>query len=658
MLLLCASAAFGANAPGTSSGASQAANSDVASNGVSGPGEQTSYQDRLIDGGNLSPDVSEDLYGGHDPNGWPRAFRIQATTSRLTRNDRRADESGVRMGGMLETPDYGALTLDASLRASSDFTFGSGGLFTLWQLGLPMNGGWFGNNALGVFNTPSTDLARQQFRFFIPSIATAGAATEWRQAGNLQLHAAIGQPGVFTGLYVPGFERLGGRVASGGLQWNISREWAAGVQMANVDAVRFGPGPLAGLGTFSAQSWYAGTAWGTPTARAQLNVIDSTAQGGPHRTGVWLDAGVRDNRVWHTFGAFHLAPNLVWGNQPLTNNLQGGYYRAAFQSRQWILDGGVDYVTPVSGAGTSQLYAIGNARYQYRTGLGFGGGANVRSGTSDAWSVFGFVDQLNPLGVGRAQANFASDGRVSNAQLTLDQSWNNISSVRLSTALLLGRENLASYDTNSVGAAVYGGGQLRSNLTLDVNARYTKAFGEAAADTALANVALNWAFAAGWTASANYYESRNAARLPLTVTSPIPGPVPVQLQRLDDRGVFFSLRYEWQAGTRSAALGGYPGSGSGSVAGVLYLDANDSGRFEAGESGAGNVVILLDGRFAARTDAEGRFEFPSVAPGDHVLSVVPDNLPLPWVVSSEGRIDVKVRVRDRTRVEIQARRLR
>ncbi len=64
------------------------------------------------------------------------------------------------------------------------------------------------------------------------------------------------------------------------------------------------------------------------------------------------------------------------------------------------------------------------------------------------------------------------------------------------------------------------------------------------------------------------------------------------------------------------------------------------------------------GRFAARTNPQGRFEFPAVAAGTHELTVVQDNLPLPWTVSAENRTSVKVGVRDATFVTIAARRLR
>lgn len=625
---------------------------------VGTPGAVADYEDLLIDGGNLTPDIADDIAGGGDPEGWPRAFRMELATSRLTRNDRQINESGIRLGGLLDTPQYGAFALDANLRTSNNDLIGSGGMVSLWQRGLPMNGGWFGNNAVGVFNSPSIDLARQQYRFFIPTLPTVGAATEWRRAGTgLQLQASVGQPGIFTGLYTPTFEGLGGRVATGGLQWNLSREWAAAVQAVDVDDVRFAIGPTATGATVSARSMYGGTSWTTPNARAQLNIVSSELDGGSERAGAWIDGGARDGRTWHSFGGFRLPANLVWGNQPLPSNLQGGYYRAAFQSRQWTVDGGVDYVIPVSGGGSGTLYAIGNARYQVLAGLGVGGGANVRQGVGDAWSAFGFADQSNRWGQGRVQANFASDRAQNNTQLTLDQAWSVPSGARLSTSLLLGRENLERYSANRYGFAVYGGGQLRSSLSVDVNARWDEAFGQVASQNILANASLNWGFATGWIATASYYENRNTGRQPLVVTSPIPEPFSIW-QRLNDRGVFLSVRYDWQAGTPMVPLGGAPGTGSGIVAGVLFLDANDNGRLDAGEDGAPNVTIVLDGRFTVRTDAQGRFEFPSAAAGKHALTIVPDNLPLPWAAPAEGRINVEVGVRDRTRTEIPVRRLR
>ena len=73
----------------------------------------------------------------------------------------------------------------------------------------------------------------------------------------------------------------------------------------------------------------------------QLNLIDGTSvatatPSGPGRT-------PPDPRVGHPgLRAFRIDPNLAWGNQLITNDVQGGYYRADYQSRRWTAGFGID----------------------------------------------------------------------------------------------------------------------------------------------------------------------------------------------------------------------------------------------------------------------------------------------------------------------------
>ena len=122
--------------------------------------------------------------------------------------------------------------------------------------------------------------------------------------------------------------------------------------------------------------------------------------------------------------------------------------------------------------------------------------------------------------------------------------------------------------------------------------------------------------------------------------------------------MFLTFRYQRSAGLHFAPLGGAPGAGAGEIAGMVYLDANYNKRADAGEAGAANVTVVLDGRYSVQTDAAGRFAFPSVATGHHVITVVSDNLPLPWTLVNDGRADVEVATRDRIEVDIAAQRPR
>ena len=127
-----------------------------------------------------------------------------------------------------------------------------------------------------------------------------------------------------------------------------------------------------------------------------------------------------------------------------------------------------------------------------------------------------------------------------------------------------------------------------------------------------------------------------------------------------DRSVFLSLRYERSAGRSAGRASAAPSGGpTGSVTGSLFLDDNGDGVRAASELAAANVTVLLDGRFAVRTDSLGNFEFPRVATGTHTLTVVPDNLPLPWFVDDgNAQRTIQVGVRQATRVDIGARRQR
>ena len=109
--------------------------------------------------------------------------------------------------------------------------------------------------------------------------------------------------------------------------------------------------------------------------------------------------------------------------------------------------------------------------------------------------------------------------------------------------------------------------------------------------------------------------------------------------------------------TQMSPLGGVPGGGAGRISGSVFYDANDDGRREASERGAANVTVILDGRFAIRSDSEGRFDFPLVASGTHSIAVVPDNLALPYSIPGDGRWEVVVRTRETTPLEIAATKL-
>ena len=170
------------------------------------------------------------------------------------------------------------------------------------------------------------------------------------------------------------------------------------------------------------------------------------------------------------------------------------------------------------------------------------------------------------------------------------------------------------------------------------------------------NVGLDWQITPSWSFNASIYENRGVITDPILVESPLATPIVVR-SRPNDRGVFVSLRYSIRAGSASAPLGGRVGGGAGKIAGSVFLDTNSNGMRDGNESGAANVVVVLDGRYTTRTDAIGNYQFSDVASGQHLLAVVQDDLPLPWTVDVDRRYDAPVSTRGITRIDMGAKRI-
>ena len=652
----------------------------------SAPEAAAVYQDRLIGGGTLRPDISAgDYLSTNDSSGLARSVRVDAVASVLSQQGPNAaptiHENGFVADAQWETAGFGAFSADAAARvgggadrfvvAGDDRTS-----FSLHQRDMPFDGGWQADNALGDLNAPLINLARVQQRFMLNSGTLLGAETEWRGPSGVQIVAGGGEPGVFEGIRVPTFQTLGGSTATLGAEWSPAPHLTLGGEYAGArDANIYYQPPTATLlppevsnQRISSDTGLLSGAWQDGLTRAQLNIIDGTLDGNSNALGVWADGAYTAGHYTQTFGAFRIDPNLAWGNQLMASDLQGGYYRVGYQSRRWIADFGVDEVRSVSGHGANSTFLNGDARYQLWRDTGIGGVANVLLSSDGshhaAWSIQGYVDNVNSFGTGRAQLDYADDSQLQDAIATLQQNWALPVGARLATSA--GVEHIHSEalpglpqaDSTIVRLAAYGGGDLTSRLSLDGHVQWAQAIQGRAAPSTSADVNLTYQIARSWGLILSFYENRIGSWTPLVVSSPLTPPVPVAVPTQGQSGFFLTLRYQQARGSHFVPLGGAPGAGSGRLTGVVYLDANENGRFDASETGAQNVTVILDGRFSTRTDAHGRFDFAAVAAGHHVLTVQTDNLPLPWTLVNQGRTEVDVGTRDRVDVNIGAMRLK
>jgi hypothetical protein len=620
------------------------------------------YEDRLIEGGGLSPigEAGEDI--PYDATGIPRYWRVEAVTSNINQGGIVSHENGFRLAGRIDTTDYGALTLDGTVRIRP-----GSGIVTLAQRGMAFDGGWLANNGLGTLYTPAIDLSRSQYRFYIPTFPVRGAATEWLRSGELQLQASGGEPGIFDGIRLSGFEPLHGSLFTAGAQWNPTPQWQTGVQFADARNVQLGPGASSPSQTISAQAAYAAAAWQNQDTRLQANVLDSSVSGGRDSFGFWLDGATRQDRFRHNYGVFRLEPGQYWGYNSVASDLQGAYYRINYQDQRWQWDGGADWVRSVSGNGPSGTYLTGNVRYQVDRSLGIGSGATVRHAGSNGASTFVFAEKRTSFGSSRLELDWAYEESVArNTQLVYDQTYPVPEGSRLATTVTLGRgsatggagaiQAFAGENFNSASLSVYGSGDITANFSLDGIVRVGQVRNSVTATGVDANISLNWRLSSRWSLVGTYYNNRDKVPQPLTIDPLIP--VTTAVPTILSRAVFLTLRYEDRAGTLSVPLGGAPGGAAGTIVGYLFLDARDTGRRDASDVGAPNVTVLLDGLYSTRTDAQGKFEFALVAAGKHMLTIVPDNLPLPWYVSNNGKVEVSVRTRETTTIDIGASRRR
>lgn len=625
--------------------------------------EPPAYQDRIIAEADLAP-LPEDEGDTFNADGLPRSLDVQLLVSRTERGSETFNEQGLTLSGFRETMDHGTFSLDATLlRADRSRDTGDtwGGTATLWQRGLFVDGGWRGDNGLGVLNTNVPALMREQYRFLLPSVPFAGISTDWQQAGRqLQLMGSYGRGGVFDGARVVGFERSDGDVASLGAQWQWAPGWTGAAAALATDG-RLVPDDLGGVLVQPNRTRALLLANGWRDANNAITLNLQSSGGDPaDAMGAWLDGRADRGRHQHRYGLFHLEPELAWGALPIANDAEGAYYRVNYQYARWNWNAGLDHIRSVSGNSFQGWYGNVYGRYQASTRLGYGGGLYLRdSEAGTAYSTQAFVDRTTRWGLSRAQFDFVDNGSTGGDswELRLDHTLPLKPGKRLSLSLNHGSLSYAGEGpTRTSAIATYGGISLSERLSLDGSARYSRGTGPSAFRGTDVNLNLAWRFARRWSLVGSVYENRGSRRSPF-ILDPLAPDNFIAIPR--DRSVFLSLRHERRAGTASGVLGGPPGTPVGSITGSVFLDENGDGVRSASELPAANVTVLLDGLYAVRTDSNGEFEFPRVAIGAHVVTVVPDNLPLPWFVDEESdRRAVEVKVRDQQRVDIGARRQR
>ena len=607
------------------------------------------YEDRVIDG--LTAPIQDDAAAAdanYNAEGWSRQLRFETRLGQDSFNNQRQSRTvGVAIYGLIETPNHGVLSIDGQLASNP-----SGSTLTLRQRGLPIDGGWFTNNEIGVIGSLAPALNQTASRVYVPTYLLQGVSTEWlNPAEGLQLQASSGQPGRLDGSVSGRFEAFSGLVNSAGLQVSEG-PWTFAARVADARRLALTSDPAQSGGLLDATSVQLSARRQIGTQSLQVNGLSTTSSRSPRtQNGVWADGETQDGPTAYSAGLFWLDPGLSWAGQPMASDAAGGYVRTSMQTRQWSAEGGFDLLRSVSDPQRTGIFATGSGRWRYSRSVSVGAGASVRRFNGNAWSSFSELRWQNDWGGSGLRLELASQTQQRTRLMTLDHDWQVATSWSLATSVTAGQRTFGGQNETLWGTAL----SLSAPLTSDVSLRGNVALEQAGSGNNRTgiNAGLSWRVTPQWSLDANYNLNRGSTRLNTSI-DPLAPPLPFENSTTQSRSVYVALRWEDRAGSRSSPLGGLALQGGGRIEGTVFMDANRNGRQEAGETGPVGVTVYLDNRYAARTDSQGRFVFDFVASGNHTLTVLRETLPLPWVPAQDQAIPVEVRVRDNLRLSIGA----
>ncbi|CAN5601381.1 SdrD B-like domain-containing protein [soil metagenome] len=633
------------------------------------------YEDRVIDAGELPVLALDKELGSYNATGWPRGWRVEYSIAH-DRNDTTSLTQGLAVSGYVDTPNYGALSVDAAVNNVRGTAPGLYGQATRrWRIdqrAMPLEGGWLISNSTGDIASPQVPLAYGSGRIYLPSSPMQGIGTELQHGDATRFNASAGRFGLFNGITVNGFDLARGSIASAGLQHSLGAtadaEQRVAAQYVQVTGVPDNGFELTTRNTrslWTAWAWEGRAPWSDELARGsgaiasrpgglrvQANVLHSesavaglasgaTVSGGSAGSvnGYWADARWRGERVQHEAGVFRFDPALRWGAYVAAADLQGAYWRGDTSSRQWQVGASLEYARSVSGLTQGSGFASSNARYRIDTRNTVGAELSLRTGSGQGEA--GMLSWARLTGWGetqlRLEAARTQDRRL--ARAGIDQQWFMRGAGSLSSSLTVERDWQTGSANTVLGWALVGSQRYGNNVQLDASLRGS----QGPTQELQVNAGMTVQLLPEWSLQAQYAVSRGRDRqTPLLSSALTDATTPVALPDQYIRRATLLLRYEERAGRATAPIGGAPGSGAGRLEGLVFLDADRNGRREAGEQGVPNVTVVLDRKFSARTDALGRYEFPAVSAGEHVVELVPDAVPLPW--SPVEREPAKVRI--------------
>ncbi|QNK69935.1 SdrD B-like domain-containing protein [Variovorax sp. PAMC26660] len=670
------------------------------------------YEDRFMNPGTEPADDAAPE--AEQPQGF-RAWMVESrigfgSASASGYGSQRATEFGQRFEYRRETLNYGEFVLQADGRhLSGDNLVDGGGIgalgyareptsgrFTLRNLGFPITTQTFADSAVGDIYSELTDGLGRNYRLSLGSTTVRGASMRIFNS-DLDVRAGFGQRGNLAGGPYPGFEKSQGTLGWLGFTQRLGDSWFTALQLdqaRDVPAYYFDPLTAQGFGRKDVTSWAASLGYGREVVRdgdfkARATLVGSSvssptagvATGGSQ--GLFLEASARSGLYRHEFGVYTARPNLHFGDYALSTGTGGAYWRVDRSTSRMSWGAGLDQERNQADpnyhlAGYSRVGVNGNFQYLFDRDTSIGGSLNVyrtrydkstdpaavsnAAIASDARSLYGnafyqtrFFDWPRSrftLTVRRNELLVRNDEAATGQELQWEQDWigGRFERMRpeLTTTLGYARDRSGGIARNYPTAGVQFRYWMDGGLQLGGNLRYTSQSGGLYTSRGLSGtLTAEKELAPGWRLgfAASFNQAR-AALVPTTFSG-------TNLYRSQEKSAYIYLRWEGSTGTayQTAGMRGN-GAGGGSVSGHVFFDANRDGLQQAGEGGVAGVEVLLDGRYRAITDRDGRFEFPLVTTGRHQLTLTLESVPLPWGARGDSGVSVDVPLRGQATTEI------
>ncbi len=662
------------------------------------------YVDRVMDPGSLPALASDGAEASVDERGF-RAWTVE-TRAGTARADvlqlRSATELGQSFRYLHQTVNHGAFQAEAEWRHGPDdpqFAIGTisparkaeSARLTLRNFGLPLTPHVLMDSAVGDIYSEVTQVLARTYRLSLGTSVVRGASARVSGA-EFEVRAGTGLRGMLAGSPYPGFERTPGSLSWAGTTVKLSPELSAGIQVDHASSVQmagvFMPQPDEDVTSVASSVAYRG-----PDAalqpKARLIHLHSRPGGAPaggerDAQGLFLEGSANIGGYLHEGGAYATDGNLRFGDYLLTTTgTHGAYWRVDTSTSRASWSAGVDYDRQEGNTFSSfpdsrRVALTGSGQYRLGRWDAVGGLAHLvftryadsgpmasalagtqRSVNANAYYQTRFQDWAPTrlrVSVYRNERLVANDVPATGEEFAWEQEWvqgadDDLQRSELTSTLAVARDRSAGRRDVTPTAGVNFRVWPQPDWFVGGTLRYTARDG---------NLYTSRGFSGTLTSekqvSQGWYVGVSASLNQAVVRLPVAGLASPEVVRSNDKSVQVHVRWEDSAGQTAQGLGvREPGAaGAGSIAGIVFLDADQDGRQSLNELGAAGVEVVLDGLFRVVTDRLGRFDFPLVATGRHQLSLTPETVPLPWGTSraQDVRVDVPLRGQGFVRIPV------